>query len=150
MCISTAPAEILLGFIQTNQGMVMTKTELIELSGIDTSTFHITMPQIFTNKCYDAGIDPLVLFAGWIHDEGNETFGRPLPLSELWEMAHANNMKPTLIFAKKMLKAGAKNCIICKGTGEIPTNTFDEPTETCNQCAPLYDALLDCEKGIGS
>ncbi len=127
----------------------MTKSELIKASDIDATKLY-PLPQTFMTKCYDAGIDPLTLFAGWIRgDNDSKIHGRPLPMSELWSMAYTTVMRPTLVFAKKILNAAVKDCLKCNGTGEIASNTFDEPPETCNKCAPLYMAILDCEKGIG-
>lgn len=79
----------------------MTKEQLIKLSGIDVHKLTTSMPSAFMEKCYDAGIDPLALYAGWIHDT---PYGRPLPMSELWEMVHAQ--KPV------DLEARFKNAVV--------------------------------------
>lgn len=126
----------------------MTKEQLIKASGIDATKLDSAMPQTFLDKCYDIGLDPLALFVGWYY--GDTLHGRPLPMAELWALAHANIYKPMLTFAKKMAETGAKGCPTCEGHGEIPTNTFDEPPEPCHKCASLHMVILDCEKGIGN
>lgn len=119
----------------------MNKEQLIKLSGIDPTKVDAALPSVFVAKCYNAGIDPLVIFAGWIHDK-HATMGRPLPMSELWAMVDAKRMQ-TMANALSIIETDVrvKNCTMCNGKGEVETNIFDEPPESCPKCGDFRSVI---------
>lgn len=125
----------------------MTKEQLIKLSGIDASKIDYAIPQMFVKKCYDIGIDPNVIYAGWICDKETPSgfLGRPLPMSELWAMVDAKRML-AMNNAVTALEWTTKQCNKCDGNGEIASNTFDEPPTPCPKCGDIHGMIAELKE----
>ena len=127
----------------------MTKAELLKAAGIDATKLSC-LPPTFIAKCHDIGVDPFVIFAGWFYDD-IAPMGRPLPMSELWEIVYTKKLGAkniALIGAIKALKWGVKGCKTCGGIGEVTPSAFDEPPESCPKCGDVHAVITQCEEAL--